>query len=136
MKTLADLVAFIDLVLTPGFDVAAAEARLGPIERWIGGVAYVKDTDPALYESAIETFDGKFSGVQTNLRNPIEIPWSDLERTLGEPEENIYEVDNFTGRVTYTFERQVAGARGDIYLYALRGQEPARIEVVIVRPSP
>lgn len=135
MKTLPDLLAFVDLVLAPGFDIAGAQKRLGTIKRWIGQLAYVDDVDPALRESAIETLDGKLCGVQVNLRTPLEISWSDLRSTLGESEERVQEVDNFGGRVTYRFKREVAGAGGVIYIYAVRGQDPARIEIVVVRPE-
>ena len=137
MKTLSDLVAFIDLVLAPGFDVAAAERRLGPIDRWLGETAYVNDADPALRESAIETLHKKFSGIQTNLKHPLEVPWKDLTRALGNGEERMNEVDNFSGRVSYRFVRQLPNnRRGSVFLYAKRNQDPARIEMVVVRLDP
>jgi hypothetical protein len=135
VKTLNDLLAFIDLVLTTGFDVAAAQERLGTIERWTGELGRVESADPALRDSVIETLGGALCGVQTYLVSPLEIPWEELKKALGEPEEHVFMVDNFSGQVTYRFQREVKGSRGVVYLYAVSGQDPARIELVVVRPE-
>jgi hypothetical protein len=136
MKTLEDLVAFVDLVLSPGFDVAAAQRRLGTIDRWQGTVALVADSDPTLFESAIETSDGVLTGVVTHPRPRLAVPWSELRRALGDPIERAFEVDNFTGRRTYLFAHEAPGGqRGVVGLYAKRDEDPAQIDQVIVRPA-
>jgi hypothetical protein len=136
VNTLADLVAFVDGVLTPGFDVAAAQNLLGTIDRWIGEMAFVTDSNPRLAESAIETVNGAFCGVQSAVRPPLEIPWSDLEAALGKAGEPAQHADDFSGQASFRFvRRSPSGVRGVVSLYADAGKDPARIKFIIVRPE-
>ncbi len=115
MKTLEEFVAFVDLVLAPDFDVAAAEHRLGPIMSWVGEMARVKDVDPALRDSVIETAGGVFAGIQTNLRTPLMVPWQEVEAILGKAE-RLQTITGFGAPPTYLFRREAASGCGDVYV--------------------
>jgi hypothetical protein len=60
------------------------------------------------------------------------VPSSDLTRVLGAADER---ADNLTGRVILHFSRHLSDGQGDVHLYAKRGQDRVRIEMVIVRPG-
>jgi hypothetical protein len=131
MKTLEDLVTFVDQVVLPGFDVAAAERRLGAIESWAGELGRVESSDPTLQGTVIETLKGKLTGVQTRPTEPIEVIWRDLKRALGEPEKGALTVDDWGGPIPYRFNRP----HGYALLYVKDGDgATARIHQIIVRP--
>jgi hypothetical protein len=137
MNALADLVAYVDRVLSPGYDVSAAQKHIGKIKEWIGHNAYVEDADPDLVDSCIETVGGVFCGVQSYIEKPLVAAWSDLEGAFGKSEEVMAEVDNFSGRTTFRFQHtSPTGIPGTIYLTAIRGEDPAHIDYAIVRPTP
>jgi hypothetical protein len=73
--------------------------------------------------------------VQTNPRPPIAVPWSDLEAALGKAGEPTYDAED-AGLASFRFVRQSpSGVRGEVFLHADDGEDPARIQLIIVRPA-
>ncbi len=133
MKTLDDLVEFLETVLGPDFDQDAAVARLGPIRRWVGARARIESTDSGLEDSVIDTLDGELFGVRTRPVVPLEVPWSDLESSLGPSVRDEPKLDEWGGPVPYRFEQGPTGTQGTVWLYLEDLGEAARIRALTVR---
>jgi hypothetical protein len=134
MKTLADLETFVDLVLSPGFDLDAAQRRVGPITRWFGGRALCKSADPALQRVVLETLDGALMGVQAGLTTSVDVSWTDLRAKLGEGQERGMASDHWGGPIPYEFSRKAPHPPGTLLLDVAAGGGPtARIQAMIVR---
>jgi len=138
VKTLEDLVELVDLTLSADFDRTAAEARLGSIKQWVGELACVDSSDPALYDSVIETLAGVCTGIQTRLTTPLEVPWDELKQAFGEHEESALTVDDWNCPAPCRFKRGPPEAPGKVFLYVVRdNSDIAKIQALIVRrPRP
>jgi len=133
MKTLADLFSLIELVISPGFDLAAAEKRIGPFDCWLGERARFKSRDPSLDDPMVETLSGEVRGLQTRLSAPLRVEWAGIELALGQPVDEFVEVDDFWGPTVYQFARAPSGSPAMIMLEARRAAGDAQISAVIVR---
>ncbi len=133
MNSLDELVAFVEVVLGPGFDLEAAATRLGAIDYWVGALAHLKSAEPALTRVVLETDEGVLHGVQADLVKVLEVPWSDLERSLGPRVEAARVVDAWSGPVPYRFVREDSAPPGVIFLDVTDRGVTAAIERLVVR---
>jgi hypothetical protein len=136
-KALVDLEALVDMVLDPRFDLAAAQRRLGPINRWVGGQAVCDSSDPARKEVVLETLHGALMGVQVQLATSIDVSWTDLRATFGEGEQGGRVLDLRNAPEVYVFSRKAPHPRGTLLLDVARVDGPTAhiVSMIIRRPE-